>query len=63
MAIGKRSRRCDCHYSLIELLRQFFRKSGCHTEPLKVTKTVSALLPRSGFFKGGLFNEGMHVPD
>jgi hypothetical protein len=36
-------------------------KSGYYAELLRVTKTAGALLPWSGFFKGGLSTEGMHV--
>jgi hypothetical protein len=37
--------------------------SGRRADPRKATKTVGVLLPWSGFFKGKLSGEGMHVPD
>jgi hypothetical protein len=38
-------------------------KGGYCAEPLRVTKTVGALFPWSGFFRGELSTEGMHVSD
>ncbi len=38
-------------------------RSDRHADPPRVAKTADTFLPWSRFFGGGLFDEGMHVPN
>ncbi len=72
--VGTRKGLCDYGgrwtFSLLWLPLLFSRvalsilsKSRRHVDSPRTAKTVDILFPWSGFFRGGLFGEGMHVSD